>query len=146
MKRLLNSPNSNKNQKGFTLIEVLVASFILFLVLAAITMVYRGALLSSYKAERTLRFSSIVEPISEQVRIQIQESSSEEQLIGSGNMGEVTFNWVAIKTHQSKAPLKLNIGTGEYDTGNKTFNLWEVTLKLQLKKASRDYHFSEVSW
>jgi len=146
MKHLLNLPNLNKNQTGFTLIEVLVASFILFLVLAAITMVYRGALLSSHKAERTLQFSSLVEPISEHIRIQIQESSSEEQLLGSGNMGKLIFSWVAIKTHQSKAPLKLNIGTGEYDTGNKTFKLWEVTLNLQLKKASREFTFSEVSW
>lgn len=147
MKRLLNSPNLNKKQKGFTLIEVLVASFILFLVIAAVTMVYRGALLSSHKAERTLQFSSLVEPISEQIRLQLQSSANtNSELQGQGNMGAITFNWIATQAFQAKAPALLDAESGDITQENKTFKLWHIALQLELKNATRDYHFSEVSW
>ncbi len=145
MKRTLHLPITNKKNKGFTLIEVLVASFILFLVLAAITMVYRGALLSSNKAERTLQYSSLVEPISEQIRLQLQSSTNNE-LQGQGSMGVINFTWSARQAFQAKAPALLDAESGELSQGNKTFRLWHITLTLQLKTSSREYHFSEVSW
>ncbi|PCH94203.1 MAG: hypothetical protein COB83_12275 [Gammaproteobacteria bacterium] len=144
MKRILNPTNLNK-KKGFTLIEVLVASFILFLVIAAVTMVYRGAVLSSHKAERALQFSSLVDPISEQIRLQLQSSANNE-LQGQGNMGAVTFNWLAIQAFQAKAPALLDAESGDISLGNKTFRLWHVTLELKLKNTVRNYQFSEVSW
>jgi len=145
MNRLQKLPKSNRNQKGFTLIEVLVASFILFLVIAALTMVYRGALLSSHKAERSLQFSSLVEPISEQIRLNLQSSTNNE-VQGQGSMGAVTFNWSAIEAFQAKAPPSVDAEQGSVIQGEKTFRLWNITLELQLKSATRDYHFSEVSW
>lgn len=145
MKRSLNLPTLAANQKGFTLIEVLVASFILFLVIAAVTMVYRGALLSSHKAERTLQFSSLVEPISEQIRLQLQSPANNE-LQGQGSMGPITFNWLAVQAFKAKAPALLDAESGDIAQGNKTFRLWHITLELQLKNTTRDYHFSEVSW
>jgi Tfp pilus assembly protein PilV len=145
MKRKITLPNSNKTPKGFTLIEVLVASFILFLVIAAMTMVYRGALLSSGKAERTLQFSSLVEPISEQIRLQLQSSTNNE-LQGEGSMGAMTFTWLARQAFQAKAPALFDAESGELTQKGKTFRLWHITVKLQLKKATREYQFSEVSW
>jgi prepilin-type N-terminal cleavage/methylation domain-containing protein len=133
-------------QQGFTLIEVLVASFILFLVISAVTMVYRGALLSSFKAERTLQFAALVEPISEQIRIEIHAEKIIEQAQGQGEMGKLTYSWVAMSAYQSKAPEQFNAGTGELDTGDKTFKLWDITLQVQLKSATRTYQFSELSW
>lgn len=135
-----------KSTQGFTLIEVLVASFILFLVIAAVTMVYRGALLSSFKAERVLSFSTLVEPIAEQISTEITAADQVNQLQGSGAMGTLTFSWQAVVSHQSKAPEMFNAGTGEMDSGDKTFKHWQVTMQLQLKNATREYQFNEISW
>lgn len=138
--------NTFKNiTRGFTLIEVLISSFILFLVLTSITMVYRGAMLSSSKAERTLYFSSFIEPISERVRIQLQaEPNIEKQ--GQGSMGEVTYNWHAIQTFQGQAPASIDGESGLTIQNNKVFRLWDVKLKLKLKNATREYSFSKVTW
>ncbi|MFT5812273.1 MAG: prepilin-type N-terminal cleavage/methylation domain-containing protein [Psychroserpens sp.] len=134
------------NAQGFTLIEVLVASFILFLVISALTMVYRGALLSSFKAERVLSFSALVDPIAEQISTQINAAEQVNQLQGSGAMGQLTFSWQAVVSHQSKTPEMFNVGTGEMDSGDKTFKLWQVNMQLQLKNATREYQFNEMSW
>ena len=48
---------------GFTLLEVLISGFILFMVVASTTLVYQGALLSSGKAEQSLIFATAVSPI-----------------------------------------------------------------------------------
>lgn len=109
-------------------------------------MVYRGAVLSSGKAERTLIISSFVEPISENIRIEVQSSKSQNQLEGQGSMGEINFSWTAIVAVQAKAPERINASTGELDTGNKTFQLWNISLQLQLGSASRSYEFNEFSW
>ena len=53
----------NKKSAGFTLLEVLLAAFILFLVITSVTLVYRGAILSSGKAERSLLISGSVPSI-----------------------------------------------------------------------------------
>lgn len=144
MKRL-NTHNFPRKQQGFTLIEVLVASFILFLVIAAITMVYRGALLSSHKAEQVLRFSAMVEPISEQIRIQIKASEGSE-MQGQGEMGEMSYTWSATVNQQATAPEQFNFESGEVEAGRVTFYLWHVEMQLQLKTSTRQYQFSELSW
>lgn len=145
MKHIKNVSGLLRSQKGFTLIEVLVASFILFLVIAAITMVYRGALLSSHKAERSLLFSSLVEPISEEVRLTLQ-SSTVNEVQGQGSMGEITFNWSAIEVFQAKIPPLVDAERGISTQGSKVFRLWDITLELQLNSATRNYYFSEISW
>lgn len=145
MNATFNSANLSRGNKGFTLIEVLVSSFILFLVLAAISMVYRGALLSSHKAERTLQFSALVEPISEQIRFQLQSSTNNEHQ-GQGSMGKVSFKWLAQQKFASKAPAQLDEEIGEFTQDNKIFTLWHISLTLQAKNTTREYYFYEVSW
>jgi Tfp pilus assembly protein PilV len=145
MKATFNLSHLPRKNKGFTLIEVLVSAFILFLVLAAISMVYRGALLSSHKAERTLQFSALVVPISEQIRFQIQSSTNNAQQ-GQGSMGAVTYKWVAQQEFASQAPPLLDAESGGVSQSNNIFTLWHVSLTLQLKTTTREYYFYEVSW
>jgi len=146
MNQRINTHLQYKSAKGFTLIEVLLASFILFLVIAAITMVYRGALLSSYKAERVLTFSALIGPVSEQVRAQIQLGSKESELQGQGEMGQITYSWTATQIQSGKAPERLDVLTGTLKTSITTFKLWDVSIDLQLKTAKRQYYFNEVTW
>lgn len=135
-----------KISQGFTLIEVLVASFILFLVISTMTMVYRGAMLSSHKSERVLKFTTVIEPIAQKIRIQIQSPSDQGGFNGNGVMGDITYSWSATKAQESKAPLVFDLELGEVSSGNKTYSLWDITLELKANGASRQYQFNEVSW
>ncbi|MDO6426497.1 prepilin-type N-terminal cleavage/methylation domain-containing protein [Thalassotalea sp. 1_MG-2023] len=136
----------NIKQQGFTLIEVLVASFILFLVIASITLVYRGALLSSGKAERTLLFTAAVEPITESIRANIQATKQTDMVDGQGTWGTVIYSWVATPAYVAAPPERINMASGELEKSINQFVLWNVELELKIDNALRVYHFNEVSW
>ena len=138
-------PKGAVGSTGFTLIEVLVASFILFLVIASVTLVYRGALLSSNKAERSLRFIALVEPISEQIRFQLR-TANQASLNGSGSMGEVNYEWSASHLAQGQSLAVVDSETGAATTNGRAFYLWTINLELKLGNARRNFEFNEVSW
>jgi Tfp pilus assembly protein PilV len=65
------------SQRGFSLLEVLLAGFILFLVLSSMTLVYRGAILSSAKAESAITFTSSIMPIKQLIADRLRGQGGE---------------------------------------------------------------------
>lgn len=129
-------------QKGFTLLEVLLSGFILFLVLSSMTLVYRGALLSSSKAEKSVVISSSVLPIRRLVSDKVRHGMPLRELAGDGAFGKVSYSWRAILAATGK-PSALTIeNSGE----ELEYFLWHVDLYLQQGKVTRTYRFSEISW
>lgn len=129
-------------QRGFTLLEVLLAGFILFLVLTSMTLVYKGALLSSYKAERSLIMSSAVLPIRRLISDKIQVSTRSVTLSGDGSFGAVTYSWQAILAATGR-PSEMIM---EHNGDEIQYFLWAVDLRIQQGKMVRSYRFSEISW
>ena len=135
-----------RKDNGFTLLEVLVAAFILFLVITAMTLVYRGAVLTSNKAERSLHFSALVTPICEQIRAQIRNSADQNKLEGEGVMGDVSFSWAAREDETSTEPDYFDPDHGDYIAGSRKFTLWTIHVVVKNGTASRQYEFSEMTW
>jgi Tfp pilus assembly protein PilV len=133
---------SNSSVAGFTLIEVLLASFILFIVLAAMTQVYRGALLSSEKAEAALRISGAVPSIHAKIASLMRQTSDFESPDGDGQFGSLRYSWKAKLIHKGEPPLFLQEDFGE----DIQFFLWHVDLEVSDKTQTRTYNFTEVSW
>jgi len=132
--------------RGFTLLEVLVASFILFLVISTMTMVYRGAILSSEKAERSLRISSAVAPIRSLIADKVRISNGVQTLSGSGSMGNIAYQWRGEKRVQAMEPDVFDSDSGKFVTGKRGYGLWAVSLVISYKNTQKEYQFSEVSW
>lgn len=133
-------------QHGFTLIEVLVASFILFLVIASVTLVYRGAVLSSIKAERVVVISSQIKPIKSLVKDEITRANGQLVLDGSGEQGDVTYTWQAQVIKQGRAPARFDPETARMSEGKLTIYYWEINMSLSFKDNVRHYQFNEVTW
>ena len=132
----------NRKAAGFTLIEVLLAGFIMFLVLTTMTQVYQGALLSSKKAETTLRISGAVPSIHAKIIGSIRQNSGSQSHRGDGQFGALRYNWVAKLTHQGEPSMFL-----QEDSGRKIrFFLWHVDLEVTDKTRIRHYSFTELSW
>jgi len=132
----------NNKVSGFTIIEILLAGFIMFLVLTTMTQVYRGALLSSDKAETTLRISGGVPAIQANISQSIRSNGQVGDHGGDGQFGELRFKWFATLTHSGEPSVIL-----QEDAGREIqFFLWYVELEVTGKGQTRRYNFTEVSW
>ena len=89
-------------QRGFTLLEVLLAGFILFLVLTSMTLVYRGAMLSSSKAERSLLMSAAVPSVRSLITESLRSDSPNASHRGADSFGDMDYTWDATLTYTGR--------------------------------------------
>lgn len=128
----------NNRERGFTLLEVLLAGFILFLTLTSLTEVYRGAILSSGKAEQVLSMTGPILPI----RVMISEALVDGGArFGEGNYGEVDYKWAATLAYEGRPAL-----TVLEETPNARYFLWDLDIKVTKGNLVRQYNFSELTW
>ncbi|MDA9231726.1 prepilin-type N-terminal cleavage/methylation domain-containing protein [Porticoccaceae bacterium] len=133
---------TQKLAQGFTLVEVLVSGFILFLVLAAMTDLYRGAILGSSKAEQSLKISSAVSFVRANLSASLRANPPLQEGKGNGKFGEVYYKWNARRVSVGSAPIAL-----QEDLAREVrYTLWRVELKFEYMGSIRRFHFSEVTW
>jgi|TARA_B110000503_G_C7159577_1_gene418998 type II secretory pathway pseudopilin PulG len=135
---------SVRRQRGFTLLEVLLAGFILFITIAAMTMVYRGAILTSSKAEASLRMSAALPFIRPVVTDQIRAKAEPDGRFGAGQYGTVNYSWTAIVSHRGRPSLEILEVNGADDVYE--YLLWNVQLTLSLNNRVEKYIFQEMTW
>ncbi|PHI38626.1 hypothetical protein CBQ28_03665 [Pseudoalteromonas sp. GCY] len=136
------------NSRGFTLVEVLVASVILFSTITAVTLIYRGALLSSTKATQSVRITGVLPVATEQIGYMIRRQTSGEvtDLSGRNVFWGVQVEWTANRTDYRSAPSIFNFDTGRDEEQPKKYFLWHVSARFSLENYQRDYEFTEISW
>jgi len=130
------------SQHGFTLLEVLLAGFILFLTLTSMTLVYQGAALSSAKAQESVAASALIPSIKALIVEDFYNKSPIGAPSGEGSMGGYDFVWQATLRAQAR-PSLIFMEDNELDP---TFNysLWDIDFFLVKGAISRHYRFSEV--
>jgi Tfp pilus assembly protein PilV len=127
---------------GFTLIEVLVSGLILFLVLTAMTELYRGAVIGSSKAENSVFMSSAVPFIRANLSHSFRANPPQQGSSGNGKFGEVNYQWKATNEYVGRAPYFL-----EEDLGRDVeYRLWRIDLSVTYRSSARQFHFNEVTW
>ena len=142
------SGERNMISKGFTLIEVLVASVILFASIAAVTMVYRGAYLSSAKAEQHVTLAGLVPIILANAMqdIRAQGNSLETEITQNGRVWGTKYKWQANLIAFKSAPKRFDPDDGKYITQPAKYKLWQVKLQIDHKSTTQHYEFHELSW
>lgn len=141
------SVNISKS-KGFTLIEILVASIILFSVIATTSLVYRTAVTSSLKAEEHLYFTGVMPSIVTNIAEEVLELGQEDldTLEGSGSALDVKYQWKASLLTFERAPEKLDVDSGNFVTPEKKYKLWQIELLLERNGKKIMYQYNELSW
>lgn len=136
------------NNKGFTLIEVLVASVILFSSIATVSMIYRGAYLSSDQANQHIITQAALPSILANVRndIRAQNSNEQKELIGEGNSWNTAYKWKATLILFKSAPEKLDPDSSDSVVPPLKYKLWDVTLILKTDEMEKNYKYKELSW
>ncbi len=132
------------NQGGFTLIEVLIASFIMFIALATFTMVFRGALLSSERAESVVSTSAYTDLIVDKISASLKQQHKKTQAGGQGMLLGRQFFWQAHVKQVSRPPARY-FG-GSLEQASHTIKLWQVKLTVKTNTSAKDFTYEEVTW
>lgn len=133
--------------RGFTLIEVLIASLILFVVISSATIVFNGAVKSKQNATSAITNYAYVPILMEHVAVQIRRESSSEvnEIQGKGHLFGADYRWQA--TIEREAPIKTG-PTGESAAalqGQRAI-LWGVAVTVLYNNREQDYIFNVTSW
>lgn len=136
------------NNKGFTLIEILVASVILFSTIAIVTVIYKNAMLVSEKANNHVVISGFVPIMLSNIRQEIRgQGDIETQLLkGSGNSWGVDYRWSANLIEFKSAAVRYDPDTGKDVSYPAKYKLWNVILNLNLNGTQQQHQFKELSW
>lgn len=127
-------------QSGFTLIEVLIASVILFMSIALVSMAYKSSLRAERSAEkhvfRMVALGFIQEEVKEALRVRPQANS------GTGVWGKFSYAWKVTeeKTKWSKEGFDLEART-EVQLGRKLFL---KTIAIDVGESSHE--FTMLTW
>ncbi|WP_460478100.1 hypothetical protein [Bowmanella dokdonensis] len=129
------------------MLETLVAGFIMFLVIATTTMVYRGALLSSQKAQVSVELMQVVPFIMDLTELEIRQKSEETDVLnGQGKVLGIEYFWQARMESIGAVPPELDLSTGESVAQEARFKLWVVELQLSIQGRKQILLYKKVSW
>ncbi|MBD1580977.1 PilW family protein [Pseudoalteromonas sp. S16_S37] len=135
-------------KKGFTLVELLVSVVILLSVITTVSMLYRGAFISSEKATKYIQLSTAITGILDNIRFEIRHAPFEQSTLeGAGNNGGVSYQWKAtIIKEKQYSTSATSSEFGPMRTSTNQYKLWQVQLQAEAKGLTRQYHFKEVNW
>jgi len=138
--------SSRRKQIGFTLIEILIAGVILFSVISIVSTVYRGAVLSSGKASRSIELSAAVPLLLDTIRFHIRQSKESSSLNQEGIIDGIIFQWQANIIKEGAPPKRFSPEDGSIIDFSPRFYLWKVELQLEKGERQEYYEFEELSW
>lgn len=129
--------------KGFTLIEVLVASFILFLVISSASLIFNSTVKSKGVATESLQLYGYVPLLMDHIAVQVRRDNSltskDEK---SGDLFGIRYQWVAQLKERMPVESR-NDGSVESQFEGL---LWSVQLTVFTKEKFEHFQFSVVSW
>ena len=134
--------------KGFTLIEVLVAATILFAVIAMVSLLFRTAYVASAKAQQRVEQAGVLPTLLQLVQSDLRAKTNGNltELTGEGLIWQLPYQWQA-NLLEFKAPVdKFDAEMGITDKYAPRYQLWQVNLLLGSGKSALDYHYTEFSW
>ena len=138
--------NYYRHAKGFTLIEVLIASIILFLFLAIASQAFSQSAVASEKAERAAKVAALLPLLTDNIRAQMVLGQSLAEQNGGGELFEMHYQWQAQRIERRGAPKHLDPAVDGYKTYPDRFNLWQVAVTITVKSYQRTWQYKEITW
>lgn len=132
-------------QRGFTLLEVLVAGILLVIVLGLTTESYGLLQMSSGKAQAALQTDRVATLLLQSIKDEIQ-SSEGQQRGGAGQFDGADFQWTAT-LEEFKAPPSRAVADDQFiATYAPRYMLFRVELALQTPQNRAEYTFKVLAW
>ena len=134
-----------KRQGGFTLLEVLIASTILFAALAVASETYRSTLMASSRSQTVVEMLTPLPLITSSIRNDLR-SDPAEQREGAAAMMGVGYTWRATTARYEPPPARFDADRLDFVSYPPRFRLYDVELKRWLRGQKRVYIYQEVAW
>ncbi|WKD22054.1 prepilin-type N-terminal cleavage/methylation domain-containing protein [Pseudoalteromonas sp. KG3] len=134
-----------KMNKGFTLIEVLIAAIILFSALALISDIFKSAMLSSSKVVTSSQYYQITPAAISAIKANLREQVNNkniEMAEGAVLLFDINYNWEAKRISFKAAP------ASEIDefTQRPRFSIYTVQVTVKQGDKERDFSFEVATW
>ena len=139
-----NTTSQIKSIKGFTLIEVLIASVILFLFLAIASQAFNQSATASRKAERAAKIAGLLPLLTENIRNKIVAAKQISDQGDCGSFFDLNYQWEATLLERLGPPKRLSVEI-EDDTRDR-FNLWQVNVIIREGLYQRRWQYEEITW
>lgn len=130
------------SNKGFSLIEVLVASFILFLVIGTVTVTFSGAVKSTLSASESINLYGYTPLLGEHITHAVRTGERG----GNGQLLHISYSWDAELAETKPFARHYDAVSFEYETSGKSAYLWNVRLITSYRDRSITHNFKVVSW
>jgi len=140
---------SRHRERGFTLIEVLIAAVIMFTVLATATLSLRTALHSSERATRTTKLLAPLPWITPTIRDSLREISSSKlpsDHDGEGLLFGVQYRYHATLVRFGAPPARFDVDVADFVEYAPRFGLYDVELELELEGETSRFVYQELAW
>jgi type II secretory pathway pseudopilin PulG len=138
---------NKSKQQGFTLIEILVAGTILFIVLVAVSQSYKTSVNNSDRAATVLENYATVPYLTETIAHYLHQSNPNEVIEQEGVLDERRFSWRAEVAERGRAPERMSADSGDFETQPERFYLWNVELTLYVSnERAETFSYQELTW
>ncbi|MGB1197716.1 MAG: PulJ/GspJ family protein [Thalassotalea sp.] len=128
---------------GFTLVEVMIASIILFSVITLLYQVVAQSTHSSDIATKNLEIHSVLPLIAGQIKKELDGKFSPKTIQGDGALLGISFNWSA---EQLKSEPFLESISNEGFGLKGMAKLWKIKLELTSRDRKKILFYQEVTW
>ncbi len=140
---------SLRGQRGFTLIEVLIAAVIMFTVLATATLSLRAAMHASERASRTTELLAPLPWITPTIRERLREHSGAKlatERSGEGVMFGVAYRFRALLVRSAAPPPRFDPDVVDFIEYAPRFGLYDVELELEREGEKSRFIYQELAW
>ena len=140
---------SVREQRGFTLIEVLIAAVIMFTVLATATVSLRGAMHASERASRKTELLAPLPWITPTIRERLREYPGDNlatEHSGEGVVFGVEYRFHASLVRSGAPPSRFDVDAAEFIEYAPRFGLYDVELELEREGEKSRFVYQELAW
>lgn len=140
---------SVREQRGFTLIEVLIAAVIMFTVLATATVSLRGAMHASERASRKTELLAPLSWITPTIRERLREYPGDNlatERSGEGVVFGVEYRFHASLVRSGAPPSRFDVDAAEFIEYAPRFGLYDVELELEREGEKSRFVYQELAW
>ncbi|MDI4652083.1 MULTISPECIES: type II secretion system protein [Pseudoalteromonas] len=131
-----------QNNKGFTIIEVLISGVILFIALSLVYEAFSHSLINTKSAEKSIKFNAAIPIIVPRVSIELNNNLNKKNMTGQGKLGEISYEWKSRKLKESL----LKTQALDEGTVKKTILVFEVSIRVYMSESDRLFTYKETVW